>query len=279
MQTESLEKLTLNLLSEEEYKEAQAAGLIDDNQMYLTPDDIGNHLVLDDYATNERVTSKRWVDGRPIYRKVIEVGPLPNATYKTVNHGIQNFDLPTNIFVFAKRTTDGMILPIPYINTNASNPGAGYIFNAGMIQIFTNDDRTNCNGYAIVEYVKTTDVPVTTNPLQLPLYTQTNYTEDEQIVGTWVDGRNVYRKTFVEHLGTLRDKITAAALGYDVVVKLDGFVFSNYNQWWRLGNSYVESAYNTYYYWDATQIKIELGGHFDANALTILHVEYVKKEG
>ena len=154
MQTENLEKLTLNLLSEEEYKEAQAAGLIDENQMYLTPDDEDTGSMLDVYSTKESITSKRWIDGRPIYRIVIEIGPLPSAAYKTVSHNIQNFDLPTNVFVFAKRTTDGMILPIPYINTNASNPGAGYILNASMIQVFTNDDRSNCDGYAIVEYVK-----------------------------------------------------------------------------------------------------------------------------
>lgn len=42
--------------------------------------------IFDDAETD---TGKVWVDGKPIYRKVINA-ELPNSTTKTINHGITN---------------------------------------------------------------------------------------------------------------------------------------------------------------------------------------------
>ena len=42
--------------------------------------------IFDDAETD---TGKVWIDGKPIYRKVINA-ELPNSTTKTINHGIAN---------------------------------------------------------------------------------------------------------------------------------------------------------------------------------------------
>ena len=43
------------------------------------------------YSTEEQVVGT-WIDGKPIYRKVIDFGALPNSTLKQVPHGISDID-------------------------------------------------------------------------------------------------------------------------------------------------------------------------------------------
>lgn len=47
------------------------------------------------YSTDETVVGK-WIDGKPIYRKVFEIGSLPNDTTISIPHGIKNLDTFTD---------------------------------------------------------------------------------------------------------------------------------------------------------------------------------------
>ena len=38
------------------------------------------------YSTDEVKTDEKWIDGKPIYRKTIICGALPNNTTKNVAH-------------------------------------------------------------------------------------------------------------------------------------------------------------------------------------------------
>ena len=42
----------------------------------------------DTFSTTETLTNKVWVDGKQIYRKVVNFGALPNTTTKSVAHGV-----------------------------------------------------------------------------------------------------------------------------------------------------------------------------------------------
>lgn len=46
----------------------------------------------DAYTEAERQTGRLWVDGKPIFRKVINFGALPNTSAKSVAHGITGVD-------------------------------------------------------------------------------------------------------------------------------------------------------------------------------------------
>ena len=59
-------------------------------------------LVADKYSTTEQVIGT-WIDGKPIYRKVINFGSLPNAESKSVAHNIANIDFIVNVWGMAKR--------------------------------------------------------------------------------------------------------------------------------------------------------------------------------
>lgn len=108
------------------------------------------------YSTEEVKTGETWIDGKPIYRKVISCGALPNSTSKFVNHNISDID-NSRIYGFAVRTSDKREFPLPFSSAD-SNGNVQLDLTSTQIQITTNVDRSSFNtSYVILEYTKTTD--------------------------------------------------------------------------------------------------------------------------
>jgi hypothetical protein len=105
------------------------------------------------YSTTEQVVGT-WL-GKPIYRKVIECGALPNNANKDVTHNIQNLGITIKCNGMAIRTSDSRALTIPDSTPNAEI-GCG-ITNTN-VYITTHNDRSSFNySFLILEYTKTTD--------------------------------------------------------------------------------------------------------------------------
>lgn len=143
MQSENLEKLTINYLTENEYRETKEKGLLNENELYMTPDDNGFGSV-DVYSYNEVKTNKIWVDGKPIYRTVL-VTTKPNTD---IAHNIQNIDVITDLTTKVKQTS-GMYFKADSASTFANK----------TIYVVYNDKISNITGEftTILEYTKTTD--------------------------------------------------------------------------------------------------------------------------
>lgn len=107
-----------------------------------------NDITTDTYSSNEIKTNKIWIDGKPIYRKVINMGNLNNSTGKTVNHGVSNMDKTVGIMGIADN-------------------GSTYILGAGFNDELywtktaliwnTKTNRSAFTAYVVLEYTKTTD--------------------------------------------------------------------------------------------------------------------------
>lgn len=100
------------------------------------------------YSINEVKTNKIWIDGKPIYRKVINFGNLPNTTEKKVAHG-----LDTNICKIVN------VSPIASNSSITISNGFNdevYI-NGSNITWNTKSNRSTYTGYITLEYIKTTD--------------------------------------------------------------------------------------------------------------------------
>lgn len=140
---------------------------------------IPDNAVLDGYSTSQTdayscnyvnnlhtysTTEKRigtWIDGKPLYRKVIDFGYLPNNSTKAVNHNITNIQRCTNIKVIAQvganQSASGFeVLSIENAGQQA-NTGFNCYINATNINIATNSNRTSHYAYVIIEYTKITD--------------------------------------------------------------------------------------------------------------------------
>jgi hypothetical protein len=106
------------------------------------------------YSTTEQVVGT-WIGNKPIYRKVIECGALPNNANKDVTHNIQNLGITIKCNGMAIRTSDSRALTIPDSTPN-TEIGCG-ITNTN-VYITTHNDRSSFNySFLVLEYTKTTD--------------------------------------------------------------------------------------------------------------------------
>ena len=107
------------------------------------------------YSTSE-IKVGTWINGKPIYRKTVNFGALPNATTKSVAHGAANVEQVVS--VSGTFNNGSMAFFLPY-----TNPDGGGIYNIAIyrngsnIAIQTGSDRTAYSGYATIEYTKSTD--------------------------------------------------------------------------------------------------------------------------
>lgn len=106
------------------------------------------------YSTNEVKTGGKWIDGRPIYRKTISCGALPNNAIKRVKHNITDLDLVTKCYGTARYDIYRILLPNP---GNVSSSTIEVYVNETEIVIQSNSDRSQYNSYITIEYTKTTD--------------------------------------------------------------------------------------------------------------------------
>ena len=106
------------------------------------------------YSTSEQWTGKKWIDGKKIYQKVINIGALPDSSSKDVNHNINNLDKIINYYGSAQ-TSEGGCICLPYISTGGNS--VQLWADSTIVRAITIEDRTAYSGYIILEYTKTTD--------------------------------------------------------------------------------------------------------------------------
>lgn len=107
------------------------------------------------YSLSETDTGKIWIDGKPIYRKVINCGALPNNSIKNVTHNITN--LSNVIFAngISYSSTTGNYFPIPYSADSLQAQVKMWVTNTD-VSLQTLSDRSNyTTTYIILEYTKT----------------------------------------------------------------------------------------------------------------------------
>ena len=110
------------------------------------------------YSTEEVKTGGKWIDGKPIYRKVVNFGALPNATIKGVSFDNINADTFVKIEGIAM-SNNGSAVTIPFADTSAATQSIAIFINSSSVSINTGatnrSDYTKC--YITIEYTKTTD--------------------------------------------------------------------------------------------------------------------------
>ncbi len=112
------------------------------------------------YSTSEVKTNKVWTDGRPIYKKTIYIGSLPNSSEKTVAHGVSDLDFVTLIYGTSYNTS-GRSFPLPAtivtISSGLASASIYVVADRNNIIVGTGIDRSSYQGYITIEYTKTTD--------------------------------------------------------------------------------------------------------------------------
>lgn len=107
-----------------------------------------------DYSTSEVDTGIKWTDGKTIYRKVVDVGALPNNASKNVASGLTGESI-IRMWGNAKDGGDVALLPFPATNTSYTIT-VNYNESTHNITIYTNTDMSAYSGVIVLEYTKTT---------------------------------------------------------------------------------------------------------------------------
>lgn len=93
-----------------------------------------------EYRTTERYSNK------PVFAKAISFGQAPNATYKDVSHGIENF---SQLVSYTGMMGGANLIEAPALDNIQ--------INASNIRITTNTDVSASYVYLVLRYTKTTD--------------------------------------------------------------------------------------------------------------------------
>jgi hypothetical protein len=107
------------------------------------------------FSTSETIIGK-WINGKFIYRKVIDFGALPNNARITVNHNISNIDIFTNIYGVASTANNAYSYPLPVIYRGPeSNYNVEILISKAYIEMASAEDRSAITAYVVLEYTKT----------------------------------------------------------------------------------------------------------------------------
>lgn len=144
------------------------------------------------YSTEERCVGV-WIDNKPLYQKTIEFTNVSKSG--TVSFGIANVEMIRLVNGKASASS-----PINYVHGSAPTNNVGGFFNispadTGWSFRCGNDAPSTISGDITVLYTKTTDVAGSGsyNTLGVPTH---HYSTEEQVVGTWIDGKPLYEKTY-----------------------------------------------------------------------------------
>ena len=109
------------------------------------------------YSLDEMLTGETWIDGKPIYKKTVNFGNLPNNASKSVKHNILNFERLVDISIIGD--DNGMFFPIPFVPTNHMYSGISVSTRMEHTNIYiaTSGDFSGKTAYVTVKYTKTTD--------------------------------------------------------------------------------------------------------------------------
>lgn len=108
------------------------------------------------YSQNEADTGKIWIDGKKIYRKVINCGVLPNKSLKRIPINITNIEEVVNLIITTSSKSQKVTISLPFYNINGDIVTA---YKQGNdIVLGSNIDVSyyeTC--FAVLEYTKTTN--------------------------------------------------------------------------------------------------------------------------
>lgn len=140
----------------------------------------------DMYSTDEKMIGQ-WIDGKPLYQKVV-IGTLGSKdNWSSFAHNISNFD--TLVMADAYTEDDASSKLSSKIGGYRSSDVCSCLQVDNLkVYIYTSDAYANKSVTCILKYTKTTDSAISIGD-------DTDYSASEKIIGTWTNGKPLYQKT------------------------------------------------------------------------------------
>lgn len=175
----------------------------------------------DMYSADEKMIGQ-WVDGKPLYQKTFTTTISTRAAIPTNTQFWEgSISLPSGLNV------DRCWVDINHSTylANPSNPSTRRGFDIAFYEPDNNDiyfvvlyERTNVQAEFVIQYTKTTDSPIS-------IGNDTDYSTDEKIIGTWIDGKPLWQKTIeLSSLSVGDNTITHGISNFGHLVNAFGYV-------------------------------------------------------
>ena len=227
------------------------------------------------YSTEEREVGV-WTDGKPLYQKTIVLASSMSITSNTWT------DIDNGDWSFVDTFVLGLMV-------NANGASVGFVAvdkntNNNKLRILqTRSTDITCKSVTI-QYTKTSDTAGsgTWTPQGVPTH---HYSTDEQIIGTWIDGKTLYRKSYeiaslkssagyTDYPTNLNNIVVKRVFGdcyfSNGTTRFLGSVAKNLN-----GQDIEADSMLVQYQGDTNAIRIYVGK--DRSAVSaIVHIEYTK---
>lgn len=169
------------------------------------------------YSTQEREVGC-WVDGKPLYQRTFIYDTAQSYGSVVFSTGLTDVEEVASFEGVASYQSSGVNNKwLPFVFSNDSNGTStsnailkinSFLKTTGEIYAYIGEDYQST--YAInriritLRYTKTTDVAGSGNwtPLGKPTV---HYSTEEQVIGTWIDGKPLYQKTVDQTIGSDAD--------------------------------------------------------------------------
>ena len=104
---------------------------------------------------------------------------------------------------------------------------------------------------------------------------QDEYSTTEQKIGTWIDGKPLYR---IVYSGKLTSTTNTFEIANSEIINVYGIVRSTYSNWWKFPNVHTEDGYHIYYYLNNSRNRFTLscGSYYNNTCPYFIIVEYTK---
>lgn len=151
------------------------------------------------YSTDEKMIGK-WTDGKPLYQKTIEISSVTRKSWNSTAHGISNIDKVVKYEGFLLKSNGA----IQSLGTDDAEKIMGFASRTN-VELWLDLDLSSAQGAIVtIQYTKTTDTST------VPISDGNDYSTDEQIVGTWINGKPLYQKTIVKNNFEVRQNASFA---------------------------------------------------------------------
>ena len=173
------------------------------------------------YSDTERVIGV-WRDNKPLYQKTLVLNNLNlDASGTAVDISSLGVEMCSPIYAGSYYVVSGVIRG--FARLEYQEPNDLYLYPAV--------NRTNTTCYITIQYTKTADVAGSGNWNTDGVPT-VHYSTSEQVIGTWIDGKPLYMRSYKHTLANAPDEDTESFYVGDVpsdidtLVKMDGTVKS-----------------------------------------------------
>ena len=171
-----------------------------------------------------------WEDGKPLYQKTFDFGSISGSSAKKKDLASLNIDYIAS-FIGTGKNNYNEIISIPFAHTTSPSQEQAFCRYNGdkSLGVYTGSNVIFTSCFISLQYTKTTDTKGSGKWTTQGTLAQ-HYSTTERLIGTWINGKPLYEKTFTPTSPTTANQVTViqdiTSLNIDVPVDIRGNILN-----------------------------------------------------